>query len=59
MSEVHFEIFRQNHATGSWALVEVLENRDQALERARSMLQDGRATAVRVVKENIEQETGG
>ena len=59
MSEVHFEIFRQNHATGSWALVEVLENRDQALERARSMLQDGRATAVRVVKETFDPETGG
>ena len=59
MSEVHFEIFRQNHATGSWALVEVFENRDQALERARSMLQDGRATAVRVVKETFDPETGG
>ena len=59
MSEVHFEIFRQNHATGSWALVEVLENRDQALERARQMLHDGRATAVRVVKESFDPETGG
>ena len=48
MSDVHFEIFRQSQATGSWALVEVLENRDQALERARRMLQEGRATAVRV-----------
>jgi hypothetical protein len=59
MSEVHFEIFRQNHATGSWALVEVLENRDQALERARSMLHDGRASAVRVVKETFDPGTGG
>jgi hypothetical protein len=59
MSDVHFEIFRQNHATGSWALVEVLENRDQALERARRMLHDGRATAVRVVKETFDPETGG
>lgn len=59
MSEVQFEIFRQNQATGTWSLVEVLENRDQALERARRMLQDGRATAVRVVKETFDPETGG
>jgi hypothetical protein len=59
MSEVHFEIFRQNQATGTWSLVEALENRDQALERARRMLQDGRATAVRVVKETFDPGTGG
>jgi hypothetical protein len=59
MSEVHFEIFRQNQATGTWSLVEALESRDQALERARRMLQDGRATAVRVVKETFDPETGG
>jgi hypothetical protein len=59
MSDTHFEIFRQNHATGSWALVEVLEDRDQALERARSMLHDGRTTAVRVMKETFDHETGG
>ncbi len=59
MSEVHFEIFRQNQATGSWALVEVLENRDEALDRARRMLHDGRATAVRVVKESFDPESGG
>lgn len=59
MSEVHFEIFSQNQATGSWSMVEALENRDQALDRARRMLQDGRATAVRVVKESFDPETGG
>jgi hypothetical protein len=59
MSDTHFEIFRQNHATGSWALVEVLEDRDQALTRARSMLHDGHTTAVRVVKETFDPETGG
>jgi hypothetical protein len=59
MSDTHFEIFRQNHATGSWSLVEVLEDRDQALERARGMLHDGRTTAVRVVKETFDPDTGG
>src|SRR5690242_16432241 len=59
MTDYHFEIFRQNHATGNWAMVEVLKDRDQALERARSMLHDGRTTAVRVVKETFDPDTGG
>jgi hypothetical protein len=59
MSDVHFEIFRQHQRTGSWSLVESLESRDQALERARRMLSEGRATAVKVVKESFDPKTGG
>ena len=59
MSKVHFEVFRQQRGNANWSLVEVLESRDGALERARRLLQEGRATAVRVVKETFEPETGG
>jgi hypothetical protein len=59
MSEVHFEIYRQQQGAGSWSLVESLENRDQALERARRMLSEGRATAAKVVKESFDPKTGG
>jgi hypothetical protein len=59
MSQVHFEVFRQHRGKGSWSLVEALENRDAALERARRLLQEGGATAVRVVKESFDPENGG
>lgn len=59
MSDIHFEVFRQQRGTGNWSLVEVFENRDGAMERARRLLQEGRATAVRVVKETFDAETGG
>lgn len=40
MSQVHFEVFRQERGSGSWSLVESLENHDEALERARRLLHD-------------------
>jgi hypothetical protein len=58
MSQVHYEVFRQEPETGSWSLVEVLANRDVALEHARRLLHERRANAVRVVKESFESETG-
>jgi hypothetical protein len=57
-SEVHFEIFRQQGRGGGWSLVEALEEREAALERARQMLEEGRAAAVRVVKETYQPTTG-
>ncbi len=59
MSDIHFEVFRQQRGTGNWSLVEAFENRDSAMERARRLLQEGRATAVRVVKETFDKESGG
>lgn len=59
MSEIHFEVFRQQRGSANWSLVEGFENRDTAMERARRLLQEGRATAVRVVKESFDAETGG
>jgi len=58
MSQVHFEIFRQVGKGGGWALAEALDNRDAAISRARQILADGKAAAVRVVKETFQPETG-
>jgi len=59
MSEVQYEIFRQDRGTGAWSLVEVLEKRDAAMERARRLLSEMRVDAVRVVKETFDPATGG
>ena len=58
MSQVHFEIYRQQGKGGGWALVEALEERTTAIDRARQMLEEGRAAAVRVVKETFQSSTG-
>jgi hypothetical protein len=58
MSEVHFEIFRQQGKGGGWSLVEAMEDRDAAVARARLMLDEGHASAVRVVKETYNSATG-
>jgi hypothetical protein len=58
MSQVHFEIFRQVGKSGGWSLFEAMEDRDTALERARLMLEEGQAAAVRVVKETYQSSTG-
>jgi hypothetical protein len=53
MTQVHYEIFRQVGRDGSWALMEAIETRDAAIARARLILEEGRAAAVRVVKETL------
>src|ERR1043165_651672 len=58
MSEVHFEIFRQQGKGGGWALVEAHEDREAAIKVAKLMIQEGRAGAVRVVKETYHESTG-
>jgi hypothetical protein len=59
MSQVHFEVFRQQGKSGGgWSLVEAMEDREAALDRARNMLDEGQATAVRVVKETYQSSTG-
>jgi hypothetical protein len=58
MSEVHFEIFRQQGKSGGWSLVEALDDREAAIKRAKLMIQEGQAAAVRVVKETYTAETG-
>jgi len=58
MSQVHFEIFRQQGRGGGWSLVEVAEDRGAAVVNAKLMLEEGRAAAVRVVKETFQPSTG-
>ena len=58
MSQVHFEIFRQQGKGGGWALVEAHEDREAAIKVAKLMIQEGRAGAVRVVKETYHEGTG-
>src|SRR5262249_10584767 len=58
MAQVHFEIFRQQSKSGGWALLEAVDDRDAAVERAKKVLEEGRATAVRVVKETYQPDTG-
>src|SRR3954469_3978029 len=58
MSEGHFEIFRQQGKGGGWALVEAHEDREAAIKLAKLMMQEGRAAAVRVVKETYHPDTG-
>lgn len=58
MSEVHFEIFRQQRKGGGWSLFEAVDNREAAVQRARKVMVEGKATAVRVVKETFQPETG-
>jgi hypothetical protein len=58
MPQVHYEIFRQQGRSESWSLVEAVENRATALARAKELLAEGRAAAVRVVKETLQQASG-
>src|SRR5258706_7757299 len=57
MAQVHFEVFRQAKRGGGWALVEALDQRDEAVKYAKLMLDEG-VPAVRVVKETYQPETG-
>src|SRR5215467_5883879 len=58
MSEIHYELFRQYGKGGGWSLVEANPNRDAAVARAKELLAEGQATAVRVVKETYHPESG-
>ncbi|MEA2824780.1 MAG: hypothetical protein QOF03_1262 [Alphaproteobacteria bacterium] len=57
MAEVHFEVFRKMRRGGEWSLVEVITQRDDAVKYAKVLVEEG-ATAVRVMKETHEPETG-
>ncbi len=57
MAQVHFEIFCRQ-ARSDWSLLEALENREQALARAREIFAEGKVAAVKVVKETLHPETG-
>lgn len=56
--EIHYEVFRRVGRGGGWALVEAMPKREDAVDLARAILSDGRAAAVRVVKETFQPATG-
>jgi hypothetical protein len=54
MADVHFEVFRQQGKGGGWSLTEAFKDREQAIAAAKDLLGEGRASAVRVVKETLQ-----
>jgi len=56
--EVHYEIFARHGARGGWKLQDVATQRDAALDAARDLMAQEKATGVKVVKETYNTETG-
>ncbi|MBV9694618.1 MAG: hypothetical protein JO261_13040, partial [Alphaproteobacteria bacterium] len=56
--EIHYEIFARQGSKGGWRMVEVRSERDAALELAKELMADGRATGVKVVKETFNDDSG-
>jgi hypothetical protein len=56
-AQVHFELFaRKQHGSG-WSLELATEDRARATETAEEMLAEGRAVAVKVTKETLDEDT--
>lgn len=58
MSQVHYELFVRRKAGAQWTLEIASENRAHALQVAEDVLEQGRAVAVRVSKETLDNATG-
>lgn len=56
--EVHYEIFSRIGAKGSWRMLDVRDSREAALDFAKQLMADEKATGVKVVKETYNDETG-
>lgn len=56
-AQVHFELFVRRKVNAPWSLELATEDRARALATAEEMLVDGRAAAVRVTKEVLDEET--
>ncbi|HVU21144.1 MAG TPA: hypothetical protein VHE09_10460 [Rhizomicrobium sp.] len=56
--EVHYEIFTRQGSKGGWKMLDVRSDREVAIEFAKSLMADERATGVKVVKETYNNETG-
>jgi len=55
--QIHFEIFTRRGSKGGWNLSEVKDDRDEAINFARELLNEG-MTGVKVVKETYNDQTG-
>jgi hypothetical protein len=56
--EIHYEVFSRQGAKGGWRMIDVRSDRDAAIELAKTLMADERATGVKVVKETYNDETG-
>ncbi len=56
-AQVHFELFVRRKVNAPWVLEIATEDRARAFETAEELLADGRAAAVRVTKETLNEET--
>lgn len=56
--EIHYEVFRRTGAKGGWILHDVSNLREAALEMAKGLMTDEKATGVKVVKETYRNDTG-
>jgi hypothetical protein len=56
--EVHYEIFSRQGAKGGWRMLDVRTDREAALDYAKSLMEDDKATGVKVVKETYNDVTG-
>jgi len=56
-SQVHYEIFVRRKVNAPWTLDSATEDRAKALAAAEELLAEGRAAAIRVTKETLDQET--
>jgi hypothetical protein len=57
-AEVHYEIFCRKGSKGGWTMHDVTTDRTSALRQAETMMADGLATGVKVVKETYNDLTG-
>src|ERR1700749_3323717 len=56
--EIHYEIFRRSGAKGAWTLHDVNNRRETALDVAKQLMAEEKATGVKVVKETYDDTTG-
>jgi hypothetical protein len=57
MGPTHYEIFVRKAVGGAWTLEQALEDRGRALEMAEELMKVGRAAAVKVCKEVLDEES--
>ncbi len=56
-NEVHYEIFSRQGANGGWRMLDVRDDRELAIEFAKSLMTGEKATGVKVVKETYNSQT--
>jgi hypothetical protein len=57
MAQIHFELFARKSHGSSWTLQLATEERVRAIREAEEMLSEGRAIAVKVTKETLEDDS--